>query len=90
MKNYPVFKRKMLADKEIRSAYEKLGPEFRLVQAIIEKRLRKSLTQAELARKIGTRQSAISRLESGRANPSLAFLGKVARALDVGLEISLK
>ncbi len=79
----------MLKNKEFRKAYEELGPEFALVQAIIEKRTEKGLTQAALARKIGTKQSAIARLESGTYNPSFAFLEKIAKALDAQLLISL-
>ena len=47
----------------------------------------KDLTQKELADKIGTRQSAISRLENDDYTPSVEFLDKVAKALDKKLEI---
>ena len=57
---------------------------------IFEKRLQKGLTQKELAQKIGTKQSAISRLESGKANPSLLFLQKIAKALHSNLEVTFK
>lgn len=89
MKTYAKFKKQLLQDREIRKAYEELGPEFALVKTIIKKRIEKRITQAALARKIGTKQSAISRLESGEYNPTLAFLGKVARALDSKLEVSI-
>lgn len=89
MKSYTNIKRQLLEDKEIRKAYDKISPEFDLAQAIIEKRIEKGLTQAELARKIKTKQSAISRLESGTYNPSLAFLEKVAKALDARVAVSL-
>lgn len=48
------------------------------------------MTQKQLAEKIGTRQSAISRLESGNANPSIQFLQKVASALDTKLIVSFR
>jgi len=79
-----------MEDPVFRQAYEDLEPEYQLVRAIIEQRKLKGMTQAELARKVGTRQSAIARLESGTYNPSLQFLKKVAKALDVKIEISLK
>ena len=88
-KNYKQFKKKLLKDQEIKRAYEKLGPEFALIKMIIRKRIEKGLTQKELARKIGTRQSAVSRLESGTYNPTISFLEKVAEALDARLRISL-
>lgn len=89
MKSYTNIKKKFLKDWEIRRAYEKIGPEYAVVEAIIEKRIKKGLTQVELARKMGTKQSAISRLESGAYNPSLAFLAKAAKALGARLEICL-
>ena len=55
---------------------------------IIEKRIEKGYTQAELAKKIGTKQSAISRLERGTYNPTVAFLRNLAKALGVDLHIS--
>jgi len=89
IKNYKQFKKKLLKDQEIKRAYEKLGPEFALIKMIIRKRIEKGLTQKELARKIGTKQSAVSRLESGTYNPTISFLEKVAEALDARLKISL-
>lgn len=87
MKSYKQFKARLLKDKEICKAYDALRPEFELAQMIIEKRIKKGLTQTALARKIGTKQSAIARLESGTYNPSMAFLEKIAKALDGQLNI---
>ncbi len=73
----------------MRQAYEQLGPEFALIEALIARRIEQRLTQEDLARRIGTRQSAISRLERGEANPTLGFLKKVAAALDASVLVSL-
>ena len=89
MRNYKQLKTKLLKNKEIKLAYEKLGPEFAVIEMIIKRRIESSLSQKELAQRIGTKQSAISRLESGTYNPSLSFLKKVADALDARLKISL-
>ena len=88
-KTYKQLKRELLEDKKIKQLYDRLGPEFTMIEMIIKKRIEKGLSQKELARKIGTKQSAISRLESGTYNPSLSFLQKVGEALDVKLKISL-
>lgn len=88
MKSYKKIKEKLLKDKVTREAYQELGSEFALIESIIEKRLAKGLTQAALAHKIGTKQSAIARLESGSYNPSLLFMEKIAKALDTKLIIS--
>ncbi len=89
MKSYTKIKEQLLKDKATREVYQKLGPEFMLAQTIIEKRLSKGFTQAVLAHKTGTKQSAIARLESGSYNPSLIFMEKIAKALDTKLTISL-
>ena len=88
-KTYKQLKKELLKDKKIRYTYEKLGPEFAVIEMIIKKRMEKGLSQKELARKIGTKQSAISRLESGAYNPSLSLLQKVGEALGAKLKISL-
>lgn len=88
MKNYSDLKQRLLKDTEIRKAYQDLAPEFAIAKAVIEKRLQEGLTQSELAKKVGTKQSAISRLESGHYNPSIHFLEKVAKALKLHLMIS--
>lgn len=90
MRSFKQFKARLLKDKEIREEYERLGPEFELVRLLIRKRLEKGLTQHELARKIGTKQSAIARLESGRYNPTVGVLRKVAAALNADLKISFQ
>ena len=84
------FKKKALRDPEIKAEYDRLGPEYEIIEAIIRKRLEKGLSQKQLAEKMGTKQSALSRLESGNYNPSLAFLKKVATALDAKLQIQFR
>jgi Predicted transcription factor, homolog of eukaryotic MBF1 len=83
-------KRELLEDAEFRTAVQELEPEHELVRSLIACRQNKGLSQAALAAMIGTRQSAISRLESGTYNPSVKFLKKLARALDADLVISLR
>lgn len=84
------FKKEALMDPEIKAEYDRLGPEYEIIEAIIRKRIEKNMSQKQLAEKMGTKQSALSRLESGNYNPSLAFLKKVATALDAKLSISIK
>jgi len=86
-KTYKQLKRKLLKDKKIKKAYERLGPEFAVIEMIIRRRIEKGLSQKQLAQKIGTKQSAISRFESGTYNPTLSFLQKIAEALDAKLKI---
>lgn len=81
--DFEVWEKEALKDPKFKAEYDKLQPEF----AIIRARIEGGLTQKELAQKIGTKQSVISRLESGRANPSVGFLKKLAEALNTHLEI---
>jgi len=89
MKTYSLFKKEALKNKKIRRAYEALGPEFEVITTLIKRRLEKGFTQRELARRVGTKQSAIARLESGTYNPSLDFLKKVTHALDARVRITV-
>ncbi|OGY88834.1 MAG: transcriptional regulator [Candidatus Komeilibacteria bacterium RIFCSPHIGHO2_01_FULL_52_14] len=82
-------KKLLFKDPEVKKAYDDLEFEFALREKIIEKRINEGLTQAKLAKRIGTKQSAISRFESGTSNPTLAFLRKLAAGLDVKIKISV-
>ncbi len=76
-------------DPKLKKAYDALELEYSIITQVLQKRLGKGLTQKQLADKIGTKQSAIARLEAGNTNPSIAFLKKVAEALGSKLQISL-
>ena len=89
MKNYSTLKKELLQKKEVKDSYNKLGPEFSVIEKLIEQRIQKGLSQVDLAKKAGTKQSAISRFESGTSNPSLQFLYKIADALGVTLKVSV-
>ncbi len=86
--NYDEFEAKLLEKPEIRKEYEALKPKYDMVRILIKRRSKLGLSQTELARIIGTRQPAISRLEKGDSNTTLSTLFRVTEAL--GLDISLK
>lgn len=90
MKKWDDFKKELLKDKRVALEYEKLKPRYKLISELISARLKKGLSQKELARKIGTKQSAIARVESGNANPTIGFLEKMTKAMDSRLEIQIK
>ena len=77
-------------DPEYVREYEALEQEFALASAVIGARTRANLTQAELAERMGTSQSAIARLESGKGRPSVATLEKLAQATGSRLRIALE
>jgi transcriptional regulator with XRE-family HTH domain len=81
---------KWLEDPEYRAEYERLGPEFELARALIEARSAAGLTQAQLAARMGTTQSVIARLESGRVQPTTATLRRLAEATGTRLKIAFE
>jgi len=85
------FKVRALARPEVRREYDRLADEFALLDEFLKARLESGLTQAEVAERIGTTQSAVARLESGnrRHSPSLATLEKYASALGYKVQIHL-
>ena len=82
-------KRKLMKSPEFRSEYEKADAEFALVEALVQARAKANLTQAQLAKKMGTTQSAIARLEGGHVSPSLATLRSYAEATGARLKIRI-
>lgn len=76
-----------LKDPEFRKNYEALEPEFAIIKAMLDFRAEKGLTQRELAERTGLKQSSIARLESGRANPRVESLFRLAKGLGATLEI---
>lgn len=77
-------------DPEVKRLYDDLEPEFAIIRAMIERRIALKLSQSAFAKKVKTKQSAISRLESGEYNPTLKFMKKVAKALDCSLVLNFK
>jgi transcriptional regulator with XRE-family HTH domain len=82
---------KALSNKQVLQSFNAQGEEFALLDVFLQARHAQGLTQAQLAEKIGTSQSAVARMESGRGahSPSLATLTKYAQALGCKLELRL-
>ena len=85
------FKTRALARADVRKAYDDVADEFAFLDEVLKARAEAGLTQAEVAARIGTTQSAIARLESAepRHSPSIATLQKYADALGYRVEIRL-
>ncbi len=83
-----MFERSM-QNPEFRKCWEARQPAREFKSAMVAARIKGELTQAEIAEKAGTTQSAIARFESGRTNPTLAFMQRLAEALDSKLEVRL-
>lgn len=82
-------KSRLEKDPEFAAEFAMADAEYAVVEALVKARLRAKLTQSQLAQRIGTTQSAVARLESGRVSPSLATLRKYAQATGSTLRVSL-
>jgi ribosome-binding protein aMBF1 (putative translation factor) len=78
--SFKAYRDKLLTDPRVQKAYEALDDEYALARAIIQARVQSGLTQEELAKRMGTTQSVVARLESGKRLPSIRTLRRVAEA----------
>lgn len=76
-------------DPKVLLEYETLRPRYELISKAIDTRLKKKMTQEEVAQKMGTTKSSISRFESGDYNPTIDFLIRLSEALGKTLKINL-
>jgi len=79
--------KKWMKDPEYRREYERLAFEFEIVRQIIDARIKRKITQEELAKRMGTGQAVISRLETANAKPSLSLIQRLADALNLKVEL---
>ncbi|MEO0443762.1 MAG: helix-turn-helix transcriptional regulator [Pseudomonadota bacterium] len=87
MSNLQKLKSRALQNPEVRKEYDTLAEEFEVIDKLLKMRTAAGLTQEELAQRMGTQKSNISRLEAGNANPSWKTLKKYAHAC--GFEITV-
>jgi DNA-binding XRE family transcriptional regulator len=86
------FKNKALKKPEVREEYEALAPLFAIKKELVAARVAKGMTQEQIAQRIGTSKSNISRLESlnNTYMPNLGTLMKYAEALGLKLDVGLR
>jgi len=82
-------KKKLMKDEGFRREYEKLDEEFALFESLLKARARANMSQADVAQKLNTTQSAIARLENGGTYPSVRTLRRYAEAVGAQLRIEL-
>ena len=85
------FKHRAFARPKVKAAYNGLAEEFAFLDEVLKARAEAGLSQAEVAARIGTTQSAVARLESAapKHSPSIATLQKYAKALGYRVEVRL-
>ena len=79
----------LLANPKVKAEYDALAPEFEISAELLKARRRAGLSQAELAARMGTSQSAIARLESGQTLPSTKTLLRFAEATESKFRVRL-
>jgi transcriptional regulator with XRE-family HTH domain len=91
MLTHKELKARALERADVKTEYDRLDEEFRFLDEFLKARTAAGVTQAEVAERIGTTQSAVARLESGRGkhSPSIATLEKYAHALGCRLELRI-
>ncbi len=88
--DWKTHEKKLMKNPEFRRIWEnETRLEYEIARAVILARLNKKITQTQLAKRMKTKQSVISRLESAQTTPSVSFLRRLAEVLGGTLKISL-
>lgn len=83
------FLEEQLRDPEFKKLWEKSEADYQIARQIIKARMKKKMSQRELAKKARTTQARISELESQSGNPTLALLKRVSAALETRIQVSV-
>ena len=78
-----------LKDSKFKKYYDEYGKQLEIAYQILKLRKQKKISQAELAKRLRTKQSNIARMEAGQQNFSIKMLNNVAKALKASLSIKL-
>ena len=88
--SFDSYLQEQLQKSDFKEEYDKLEPQYQVMQAILDARNKCNFTQKELAEITGIGQADISRIEHGNANPSLNTLYRLAKGLGLKLKISFE
>ncbi len=87
MSDFNAFLNEQLKHEDFKKEYDRLQPEFAIIQAMIDARRESGMTQKELSERTGIAQGDISKLENGNANPSLRTLQRLAEGMGMQLKV---
>ena len=90
MTTLKALKAELLANPDTRAEYEAQADEFSMARELIAARSRAGLTQGEVAKRMGTTQSVVARLESGRHGPSMRTVQRYAQAVGARAVVHLE
>jgi DNA-binding XRE family transcriptional regulator len=89
MDDFSRYLEQQLQDPEFKEEWDSSKPEYELMRLLVLARSKNNMTQAELAKKTGIRQSNISRIENGKCSPNLETLIKLAKGLNKKIQIQI-
>lgn len=87
MSDFRTYLDEQMKTPEFKKEWDDLEPEFNTIQAIIDARKNRNMTQKELAERTGIDQADISKIETGNANPALSTLKRLAEGMDMVLKL---
>jgi predicted transcriptional regulator len=87
MTSHKTLKERLLNDPNVKAEYDRLGPVYEVVGAMVEARHDAGLTQKDVAERMGTTQSVIARLENAHHLPTLEFVARYASAIGRKVDI---
>lgn len=90
MDDYEKLLQRKLQDPDFKALWDASEAEYTLINALIRARNDVGFTQQQLSTEVGFSQSIISRIESGKANPSLKTLERLAKGMGKKLVIDFK
>ena len=76
-----------LKNPEFKRHYDEYGRQLEIAYQILQLRKKKKMTQAELAKRIGTKQSNVARMEAGNQNFTIDILQRIASVLGKNLKV---
>ncbi len=79
--------KEQLKDPDFKKEWEKNEAAYQVTRALIKARLEDKISQRELAKRAGTTQAVISRIENMNVSPSIGLLQRIADSLGRKLEI---
>ena len=89
MSDYREYLEEQLKDPEFKEEYDQMGAQYEFARQVIAARIAAGMSQAELAKKVGTTQANISKIEHADMNPSFAFAQRIANGLGKRLSFSM-
>lgn len=85
--DFKTYRNEQLKDPDFKREYDALEPEYELIKMMLKARMEGNLSQTELAVLSGVTQADISRIESGKRNPSMRVMQKLANAMGMTFKL---